>query len=142
MEDRTRQYLLLYKSPSGTPGVVYPVVVRVQGLLGKFDLGAFGTWNGYIYIVLFLLSANIIWCRSREMAAGSIQFLNLLPAGTENAWEATQQSIRGIRQLVHNALEGSRPFNEPPVDPNRWLYFQRRVFSKVLGATSCLLLFT
>lgn len=44
--DRSRRYLLLYKSPTGISGVVYPVIVRIQGLLGRFDVGTLGSWNG------------------------------------------------------------------------------------------------
>lgn len=44
--DRSRRYMLLYKYPAGISGVVYPVIVRVQGILGRFDIGTLGSWNG------------------------------------------------------------------------------------------------
>lgn len=44
--DHSRRYLLLYKSPASVDGVVYPVLVRLQGLLGRFDIGTLGSWNG------------------------------------------------------------------------------------------------
>jgi hypothetical protein len=44
--DHTRIYHLLYKSPIGEINTVYPVVIRIQGILGRFELAPLGTWNG------------------------------------------------------------------------------------------------
>jgi hypothetical protein len=47
--DHTRLYNILYKCPDGDTSTIYPVVLRVQGFLGRFELSPLGTWNGFVY---------------------------------------------------------------------------------------------
>jgi hypothetical protein len=49
--DHTRLYYLLYKNPGGVVNTVYPVVVRLQGILGRFELSPLGTWNGCVMLI-------------------------------------------------------------------------------------------
>jgi len=44
--DYTRLYNVLYKCPDGDPSAIYPVVLRLQGVLGRFELSPLGAWNG------------------------------------------------------------------------------------------------
>ena len=44
--DHTRLYHVLYKNPGGDQTTLYPVVLRLQGFLGCFELSPLGTWNG------------------------------------------------------------------------------------------------
>ncbi|KAG6371571.1 hypothetical protein JVT61DRAFT_9278 [Boletus reticuloceps] len=45
--DRTRPVDVLYKRPLvAASSTIYPVILRLQGFLGKHDLTLFGTWDG------------------------------------------------------------------------------------------------
>jgi hypothetical protein len=44
--DHTRLYQLLYNTPDAATNTIYPVVLRVQGILGRFEVSPLGTWNG------------------------------------------------------------------------------------------------
>jgi hypothetical protein len=46
--DYTRLYNVLYKCPDGDPSAIYPVVLHLQGVLGRFELLSLGAWNGYV----------------------------------------------------------------------------------------------
>jgi hypothetical protein len=44
----SRSYLLLYKSPGETanPEFVYPVTLRIQGIIKSCNIAPLGSWNG------------------------------------------------------------------------------------------------
>ena len=129
--DHTRLYHVLYKNPGGDQTTLYPVVLRLQGFLGHFELSPLGTWNGWL-LGYFLKSQQLIsLCSSPDTAAGSIQYITLNSGGHTDLWESTHESIRLIRQLVHSSLEGANLFIEPDVNSTRNVYLQCRVFNKV-----------
>jgi hypothetical protein len=44
--DHTRAYHLLYKMPTNDVKDIFPIVLRVQGILSRFKLSVLGNWNG------------------------------------------------------------------------------------------------
>jgi hypothetical protein len=44
--DHTRLYQVLYNTAGSAVNTVYPVVLRLQGFLGRFEVSPLGTWNG------------------------------------------------------------------------------------------------
>ncbi|KAG1732743.1 hypothetical protein EDB19DRAFT_1831229 [Suillus lakei] len=47
--DKLRDHILIYKNLlDAKPGEVYPVAIRLQGLLRQFRIDRFGNWSGAI----------------------------------------------------------------------------------------------
>jgi len=129
--DYTQLYNVLYKCPDGDPSVIYPVVLHLQGFLGRFKLSPLGTWNGYVKFTIFYHSLQQIAASTPETAAGAIQYITLTSGSQNDIWHSTNNSIRLIFQLVHSSLEGANPFIEPAANNSRNVYIQRRIFNKV-----------
>jgi len=50
--DHTRLYNVLYRCPDGDPSAIYPIVLRIQGFLGRFELSPLGAWNGFVVLTI------------------------------------------------------------------------------------------
>ncbi|KAH7908093.1 hypothetical protein BJ138DRAFT_1208189, partial [Hygrophoropsis aurantiaca] len=114
--DRTHAHLLLYKSPNFDdiqPNEVFPVTIRVQGFLGRFNLSPFGTWN-----------------RSDSNGAPAIQHLSLTCSGLVELWTPVVDAIFNIRKLIHASLGSVEREDEHPENAHD-IYMQRRVFTKI-----------
>lgn len=57
--------------------------------------------------------------------------MSIASAGNRAPWDAFQQAVKNLRQLVHNTLGGNNRYVEPEPNRSRDIFMQRRVFSKV-----------
>ncbi|EGO30385.1 hypothetical protein SERLADRAFT_404579 [Serpula lacrymans var. lacrymans S7.9] len=106
------------KSNKINNNTLYPLCIRIQGILEKSLLSALGSWDGTLH---FALSAT------QNIMLGSGPF--------KDQWESLLLAIHKLCQLVHISL-GENGYTEPPITAMCSLYMQRQVFSKIT-ATHC-----
>ncbi|KAJ7131645.1 hypothetical protein C8R43DRAFT_1133590 [Mycena crocata] len=118
--ERSRTKLLIYRQPADpAPGIVYPVRIRIQGFIQRCNLRPLGAWEG-----------------EPDRAKAAIQSIQLHPGdleGSADAWRATVTAIDNLQAYTYSAM-GVQGHPLPPIPAGeRSLYFQRRVFTKVLN---------
>ncbi|EGO30718.1 hypothetical protein SERLADRAFT_454995 [Serpula lacrymans var. lacrymans S7.9] len=77
--------------------MLYPVKLRMQGVLSNFNLASLGTWNG---IPL--------------QASSACQTLTLTSGPFHDQWQPILSAICNICQLIHVSL-GENSYEEPPI---------------------------
>ncbi|KAG1855297.1 hypothetical protein F4604DRAFT_1932359 [Suillus subluteus] len=75
-KDKSRDYILIYKNMDTKPNTVYPIAIRVQGLLRQFRVKRFGNWSG-----------------QETDVARAVQYVSIASGGHEEAWKATIHSL-------------------------------------------------
>ncbi|KAG1788108.1 uncharacterized protein HD556DRAFT_912938 [Suillus plorans] len=109
-KDKSRDRILIYKHiPDGEPGTVYPVALRLQGLLREFRVERFGNWTGQ--------EADV---------TRAVQHVTISSGGHAKAWEATIDSLNlaceYVSRRLHLPMQG--------IPQKKELYLQRRAFIK------------
>ncbi|KAJ7602624.1 hypothetical protein DFH06DRAFT_1351222 [Mycena polygramma] len=113
--DHTRALLLLYKRPHVFPnapaGVLYPVGVRVQGIIERLNLKTVGSWvNG-------------------SAPQSALQHV-VLGGGAEHShiFRQYKAAVNNIVAYIYRSLDQKQP---PPRQDSDSLFVGRRVFTKV-----------
>ncbi|KAG1878163.1 hypothetical protein F4604DRAFT_2001276 [Suillus subluteus] len=109
-KDPSRNHILIYKTiPNTAPNTVFPVAIRLQGLLRTFRVERFGNWTG-----------------QENDALRAVQHLTLSSGGHKKAWDSAIQSINlaceYTSRRLHVLMQG--------IPSDRDLYLQRCVFMK------------
>ncbi|KAJ7648171.1 hypothetical protein DFH06DRAFT_1135620 [Mycena polygramma] len=116
--DHTRALLLLYKRPhifpNAPPGVLYPVGVRVQGIVERLNLKTTGSW---------------IRARSGTAPQGALQHI-VLGGGAESStiFRQYKAAVNNVVAYIYRSLDQKQP---PPRQDSDSLFVGRRVFTKV-----------
>ncbi|KAG1811914.1 hypothetical protein EV424DRAFT_1542324 [Suillus variegatus] len=109
-KDKSRDQILIYKDiPDAEPDTVYPVTVRLQGLLRQFCVERFGNWSG-----------------QEADAVRAVQYVVIASGGHTKAWRATINSLNlaceYVSRRLHLPMQG--------IPDKKELYLQRRAFIK------------
>ncbi|KAG1788903.1 hypothetical protein EV424DRAFT_1355940 [Suillus variegatus] len=108
--DKSRNNILIYKNiPEEDKSLIFPVAIRMHGILEQFRIERFGNWTG-----------------KSEDVLQAVQYINLSSGGHEAPWNATISSLNLACDYVSRKL--SIPMQEMP--KTRQIYLQRRVFYK------------
>ncbi|KAG2155402.1 hypothetical protein DEU56DRAFT_750966 [Suillus clintonianus] len=109
-KDLSRNHLLIYKHvEESESSTIYPVAVRIHGILEQFRIERFGNWSG-----------------RPEDARQAVQYITVASGGHEQPWDATITSLNLACQYVSRRL--GVPMQEMHKDKD--IYLQRRVFNK------------
>ncbi|KAG1722487.1 hypothetical protein EDB19DRAFT_1916663 [Suillus lakei] len=109
-KDPSRNRILIYKNvPNMAPDTVFPVAIRLQGLLRQFRVDRFGNWTG----------------RDTDVHR-AVQHATLSSGGNKKAWDTTVTSINlaceYVSRRLHVPMQG--------IANDKDLYLQRRAFIK------------
>ncbi|KAG1856184.1 hypothetical protein C8R48DRAFT_776018 [Suillus tomentosus] len=108
--DKLRDCILIYKEvPDTEPGTIYPVAIRLHGILGKFRVERFRNWSG----------------READIAR-AVQYVNISSGGQQKPWEATFRSLNLACEYVSRRLH----LPTQGIACKKEIYSQRRVFIK------------
>ncbi|KAG2158084.1 uncharacterized protein EDB93DRAFT_1077972 [Suillus bovinus] len=115
--DKSRNNILIYKHVSeNDTTMVFPVVIRLHGILEQFRVDHFGNWSRLIRIHSKVDDVQRV-----------VQYIHLSPGGHEAAWNATIASLNLANDYVSRRLG----ILMQEIVNNGCMYLQRRVFYKV-----------
>ncbi|KAI0059790.1 hypothetical protein BV25DRAFT_1782880, partial [Artomyces pyxidatus] len=123
--DHSRQFILLYQpSALGLVASNYSnpveVCIRFQGFLSTHNLSALGNWNG-----------------DETSAPKAIQFLNIVAGRFPEVFAPQKDVVQDMRTFLTRALlyeeRDMSVVDSLANEKDDKIYFQRRVFKKVLG---------
>ncbi|KAH7906872.1 hypothetical protein BJ138DRAFT_1104782 [Hygrophoropsis aurantiaca] len=112
--ERRRENILVYcNPPASSSPTIFPVAIRIQGILEACCLQPLGNWKG-------------------EPAAAhkACQTITLRSNGDDRPWAPIHLAIRHIRQLIQRQLRGDSLYEEPSKEPFGNLRLFHRVFVK------------
>ncbi|KAI0039446.1 hypothetical protein FA95DRAFT_1478263, partial [Auriscalpium vulgare] len=110
--DPSRRWTIIH-NPADAPAAeqVYPLSLRVQGVLGRHNLQVFGNWD-----------------QTERNACKAVQTVVLVPGNYWESFTAQRHTIDIVRRLIIQATGGSARRIESNADE---IFCQRRVFKKV-----------
>ncbi|KAG1871362.1 hypothetical protein DFJ58DRAFT_722785 [Suillus subalutaceus] len=109
-KDPSRNRILIYKTmPNAAPNTVFPMAIRLQGLLRDFQVERFGNWTG-----------------QESDALKVVQHVTLSSGGHKKAWDSTIDSINLVCEYTSRCLH--IPMQGTPYDKD--LYLQKHAFIK------------
>lgn len=109
-KDTSRNHILIYKSvPNTKADTVFPVAIRLQGILGRFRVDRFGNWSG-----------------NEGDVARAVQYVTMSSGGHQAAWDATINSINLACDYVSRRLH----LPMQAMSNKKDIYLQKRAFVK------------
>ncbi|KAH7904010.1 hypothetical protein BJ138DRAFT_1119823, partial [Hygrophoropsis aurantiaca] len=116
-QERRRENIIVYCQPPSTDSpTLFPISVRVQGILEACCLRPLGNWNG-----------------DAASAQRACHTLTLRSNGDTATWSPVLAAVQNIRQLIQRELRGNNIYQEPQMDLKSDLRLFHRVFEKRQG---------
>ncbi|KAF7971966.1 hypothetical protein HWV62_19359 [Athelia sp. TMB] len=118
-QDWRRSYSMVYNDPTSLAeeSTLYPVLVRLQGIVKSLDLGVFGSWGG-----------------PKTSTITATQHLTLSSPGNADSWAIQLEGLFNLRTMAHGRLARRNKHRMERIpDISDDIHCTRRVFYKLRG---------